>query len=103
MSVLLLLLLYQLPDDSSDESESRPRQEWGDDDRCQPERPPVSSESDAVEEDVPEVPAPAPAAPTVSVRPVRRRRSLVVVTSRTVVREHRTVPLRGLCWDVSRV
>ena len=45
-----------------------------------------------MEEDVPEVPAPAPVAPTVSVRPARRRRSPVVVTSRTIVREHRTVP-----------
>ena len=45
-----------------------------------------------MEEDVPETPAPAPVAPTVSVRPVRRRRPPVVVTSRTVVREHRTVP-----------
>ena len=45
-----------------------------------------------MEEDVPETPAPAPA-PTVSVRSVRRRRrSPVVVTSRTVVREHHTVP-----------
>ena len=52
----------------------------------------MSSESDPVEEDVPEVPAPAPAAPTISVRPARRRRSHVVVTSRTLVREHRTVP-----------
>ena len=87
--VLLLLLLYQLPDASSDESESR---QWGDDDRRRPERPPVSSESEPMEEDVPEVPAPAPVAPTVSVRPARRRRSPVVVTFRTLVREHRTVP-----------
>ena len=64
----------------------------GDDDRRRPKRPPVSSESEPMEEDVPETPAPAPAAPTVSVRPVRRRRSPVVFTSRTVVREHRTVP-----------
>ena len=54
----------------------------------------MSSEYDPVEEDVPEVPVPAPApvAPIVSVRPPRRRRSPVVVTSRTLVREHRTVP-----------
>ena len=46
-----------------------------------------------MEEDVPETPAPAPApAPTVSVRSVRRRRSPVVVTSRTIVREQQTVP-----------
>ena len=45
-----------------------------------------------MEEDVPETPSAAPAAPIVSMRPVRRRRSPVVVTSRTVVREHRTVP-----------
>ena len=45
-----------------------------------------------MEEDVPETPAPTPAAPTVSVRPVRRRRSHAVVTSRTVVREHHIVP-----------
>ena len=52
----------------------------------------MCSESDPVEEDVPEVPVPAPVAPTVFVRPARRRRSLVVVPSRTLVREHRTVP-----------
>ena len=51
-----------------------------------------------MEEDVPETPAPAPAAPTVSMRPVRRRRSPVVVTSRTVVREHRTVPYEVYVW-----
>ena len=47
-----------------------------------------------MEEDVPETPAPTPAAPTVSVRPVWRRISPVVVTSRTVVQEHRTVPYK---------
>ena len=52
----------------------------------------MSSESDPVEEDVPEVPVPAPNAPTVSVRPGRRRRSPVVVTSRTLFREHHTNP-----------
>ena len=88
--ILLLLLLYQLPDAISDESESLHRQEWGDDDRRWPEKPLVSIQSDPVEEDVPEVPAPA--APTLSVRPARRRRSPVVVTCRTLVREHRTVP-----------
>ena len=91
--VVLLLLLYQLPEDNSDETESR---QWGDADRRRPEKPPVSSESEPMEEDVPETPAPAPApvrAPTVSVRSVRRRRrSLVVVTSRTVIREQQTVP-----------
>ena len=45
----------------------------------------MSSESDPVEEGVLEVPVPAPAAPTISVRPARRRRSSVVVTSRTLV------------------
>ena len=59
-------------------------------------KPPVSIESDPVEEDVPDVavtpPVPAPAAPTVSSRPARRRRSPVVVTSRTLVREYRTLP-----------
>ena len=55
-------------------------------------KPPVSSESEPMEEDAPESPAPVPA-PTVSVRSVRsRRRSPVVVTSRTVTREQQTVP-----------
>ena len=44
-----------------------------------------------MEEDVLETPAPVPA-PIVSVRSFRSRRSPVVVTSRTVVREHHTVP-----------
>ena len=55
----------------------------------------MSSEFEPMEEDVPETPAPAPApvpAPTVSVRSVRSRRSPVVVTSRTVVQEQKTVP-----------
>ena len=55
----------------------------------------MSSESDP-EEDVPEAavtpPAPALVAPTIPVRPARRRRSPVVVTSKTLVQEHRTVP-----------
>ena len=58
-------------------------------------KPPVSSESDPAEDDVPDVavtpPVPAPTAPTVSARPARRRRSPIVVTSRTLVREYRTV------------
>ena len=93
--VVLLLLLYQLPDDSSDDSKA---QLWGDANGRRPEKPPVSSESEPMEEDVPETPAPTPApesAPTVSVRSVRSvrsRRSPVVVTSRTVVREQQTVP-----------
>ena len=78
--VVVILLLYQLPDASSDESESRHRQEWGDDDRCRPERPPVSSESDMVEEDVPEVPVPVP---TISVRPVKGICHSLFVNTRT--------------------
>ena len=86
--VVLLLLLYQLPKDSSDETESRQR---GDADRRRLEKPSVSSESEPMKEDVPETPAPVPA-PTVSVRSVQSRRSPVVVTSRTVVREQQIVP-----------
>ena len=51
--LLLLLLLYQLPDDSSDDSEA---QLWGDADGRRPKKPPVSSESEPMEEDVPETP-----------------------------------------------
>ena len=94
--VVLLLLLYQLPDDPSDDSRA---QLWGDENERHPEKPPVSSESEPMEEDVPETPAPTPApesAPTVSVRSVRsvrsRRSPPVVVTSRTVIREQQTVP-----------
>ena len=93
MCFVVLLLLYQLPDDSSDDSKA---QLWEDANGRRPEKPPVSSESEPMEEDVPETPAPAPvSAPTVSVRSVRSvrsRRSPVVVTSRTVVREQQTVP-----------
>ena len=92
----MLLLLYQLPDDPSDDSRA---QLWGDENERHSEKPPVSSESEPMEEDVPETPAPTPApesAPTVSVRSVRsvrsRRSPPVVVTSRTVIREPQTVP-----------
>ena len=92
MFVVLLLLLYQLPDDPSDDSRA---QLWGDEDERHPEKPPVSSESEPMEEDIHETPAPTPApesAPTVSVRSVRSRSTPVVVTSRTVIREQQTVP-----------
>ena len=74
--VVLLLLLYQLPDDPSDDSRA---QLWGDENERHPEKPPVSSESEPMEEDVPETPAPTPApesAPTVSVRSVRSEQEL---------------------------
>ena len=98
---VVLLLLYQLPDDPSDDSRA---QLWGDENERHPVKPPVSSESEPMEEDVPETPAPTPApesAPTVSVRSVRSVRSRstpVVVTSRTVIREQQTVPYDAYVW-----
>ena len=88
---------YQLPDDPSDDSRA---QLWGDETERHSEKPPVSSESEPMEEDVPETPAPTPpapeSAPTISVRSVRsvrsRRSPPVIVTSRTVIREPQTVP-----------
>ena len=88
---------YQLPDDPSDDSRA---QLWGDENEPPVEKPPVSSESEPMEEEVPETPVPTPPAPesvpTVSLRSVRsvrsRRSPPVVVTSRTVIREPQTVP-----------
>ena len=57
MCFVVLLLLYQLPDDDSDDSKA---QLWGDENGRRPEKPPVSSESEPMEEDVPETPAPTP-------------------------------------------
>ena len=88
---------YQLPDDPSDDSRA---QLWGDENEPPVEKPPVSSESEPMEEEVPETPVPTPPAPesvpTVSLRSVRsvrsRRSPPVVVTSRTVIREPQAVP-----------
>ena len=72
----------------------RGAQLWGDENEPHVEKPPVSSESEPMEEEVPETPVPTPPAPESvptciprgSVRSVRSRRSPpVVVTSRTVI------------------